>query len=144
MEAPSIAAINAWAPLLEVLPLLMEKTLHSASGSEMVKNVRKIKVALPFTTDDQVNPIPFMTMLLKTAKLLDNISNLKSNNPWCSPIKNLDDFTKITNTDKYVMELHTIIIKKQFVFFILLESNCSFHNIKFNMKMFEWLKENKH
>jgi hypothetical protein len=133
MEAPSIAAINAWAPLLEVLPLLMEKTLHSASGSEMVKNVSKIKVALPFTTDDQ-----------KTAKLLDNTSNLKSNNPWCSPIKNLDDFTKITNTDKYVMELHTIIIKKQFVFFILLESNCSFHKIKFNMKMFEWLKENKH
>jgi hypothetical protein len=83
------------------------------SGSEMAKNVCKMKVALLFTADDQVNLIPFMTMLLKTAELLDNMSNLKSNDPLCSPIENVDDITKIMNNDKYVMDLHTIVIKKQ-------------------------------
>jgi hypothetical protein len=42
------------------------------------------------------------------------------------------------------MDLHTIFVKKQFVFFILLESNSSFHDIKFNTTMFAWLKDFKH
>jgi hypothetical protein len=113
-------------------------------GSEMAKNVRKMKVSLPFTADDKVNPIPFMMMLLMTAKLLDPKSSLKSNDPMCSPIEIVDDITKITNLDKYVTDLHTIVVKKQFVFFILLESNSSFHDIKFNTTMFAWLKDNKH
>jgi hypothetical protein len=114
------------------------------TGSEMTKNVRKMKVSLPFTADNKVNPIPFMTMLLTTAKLLDPKSSLKSNDPMCSPIEIIDDIAKITNLDKYVMDLHTIVIKKQFVFFILLNSNSSFHDIKFNTTMFTWLKDNKH
>jgi hypothetical protein len=113
-------------------------------GSEMAKNMRKMKVSLPFTADDKVNPIPFMTMLLTTAKLLDPKSSLKLNDPMCSPIEIIDDMAKITNLDKYVTDLHTIVIKKQFVFFILLESNSSFHDIKFNTTMFAWLKDNKH
>jgi hypothetical protein len=112
------------------------------TGSEMTKNVCKMKVSLPFTTNDKVNPIPFMTMLLTTAKLLDPKSSLKSNDPMCSPIKIINDITKITNFDKYVIDLHTIVIKKQFVFFILLRSNSNFHDIKFNTTMFTWLKDN--
>jgi hypothetical protein len=135
-EAPSIAAINAWAPLLEVLPLLMEKTLLSVFLKQQKMCVQcKMQVALLFTADDQVNPIPFMTMLLKTAKLLDNMFNLKFNDPLCYPIENIDDITKITNIDKYVIDLHTIVIKKQFAFFILLEFNSSLHSIKLNMMM---------
>jgi hypothetical protein len=72
------------------------------NGSEMTKNVRKMKVSLPFTADDKVNPIPFMTMLLTTAKQLDSKSSLNLNDPMCSPIEIVDDIAKITNLDKYI------------------------------------------
>jgi hypothetical protein len=77
------------------------------NGSEMMKNMRKMKVSLPFTADNKVNPIPFMTMLLSTAKLLDPKSSLKSNDPMCSPIEIIDDIAKITNLDKYVGMWHS-------------------------------------
>lgn len=66
-----------------------DKESFMLSGSKTVKNVMKLKAALPFTADDRVNPIPLMEMLLKTTKLFDPTSCFMSNNPLCTPIKKL-------------------------------------------------------
>jgi hypothetical protein len=42
------------------------------------------------------------------------------------------------------MDLQTNVIKKQFAYFIVLETNTSFHNLKFNKEMFAWLREKNH
>jgi hypothetical protein len=42
------------------------------------------------------------------------------------------------------MDLQTNVIKKQFTYFIVLETNTSFHNLKFNKEMFAWLREKNH
>jgi hypothetical protein len=68
------------------------------SGSKMATNKQMLKVAVPFTADDKVNPTPVLTMLLKTCKFLDANSRLKSNDPLFSPIvlhKNCHIFYKI-------------------------------------------------
>jgi hypothetical protein len=41
------------------------------SGAKMVTNDLKMKVSVPFTADDKVNPIPAVSMILKTAQLFD-------------------------------------------------------------------------
>lgn len=116
------------------------------SGSKTAENELKLKVSLPFTADDQVNPIPLMEMLLKTALLFDPTSSIKSNNPLCSSIDKVDDIAKIpaTNVEKYVMDLQTVAAKKQFVFFITLKTNAAFHRLKFNRQLFNWLTENNY
>jgi hypothetical protein len=42
------------------------------------------------------------------------------------------------------MDLQTNVIKKQFAYFIILETNTSFHNLKLNKEMFAWLREKNH
>jgi len=113
------------------------------SGTEMATNVMKVKIASPFTADDRVNPIPALTMLLSTALLLDPNSRIKSNDPTCSPIDKVADIAKTTNIDKYAVDLQTNAIKKQFVYFVTLDTTISFQNLKLAKKMYAWLKENK-
>jgi hypothetical protein len=75
------------------------------SGTERATNVIKVKVSLPFTADDRVNPIPALTMLLETALVMDPNSRMKSNDPLCSLIDKVADITKMTNVDKYTVDL---------------------------------------
>jgi hypothetical protein len=104
-----------------------------------------MKVSVPFTADDKVNPIPAVSMILKTAQLFDPKAHIKSIDPVCSPIENVSNVTKIgNNIEKYIMDLQTNIIKKQFAYFIILETNTSFHNLKLNKEMFAWLREKNH
>jgi hypothetical protein len=111
----------------------------------MATNDLKLKIAIPFTADDQVNPIPFLCMVLVTAKLLDPQSHLRSNDPMYSPIENATSPKSRTNIcEKYVMDLQTVVARKQFIFFIVLKTQTNFHDIKYNKKMFGWLKDNKH
>jgi hypothetical protein len=103
----------------------------------------KVKIASPFTTNDCVNPIPALTMLLTTALMLDPNSSIKSNDPMCSPIDKVADIAKTTNIDKYAIDLQTSAIKKHFVYFVTLETTISFQNLKLAKKMYAWLKESK-
>jgi hypothetical protein len=114
------------------------------SGSELTTNVLNVKVSTPFTADDQVNPIEALTMILKAALMMDPNAHIMSNDPTCSPINKISDIAKISNIDKYAIDLQTNTIKKQFVYFITLETTVSFHNLKFNKELYAWLKENKH
>jgi hypothetical protein len=113
------------------------------SGAEMATNIMKVKIASPFFADDRVNLIPALTMLLITALMLDPNSRIKSNDPTCSPIDKVADTAKTTNIDKYSVDLQTNAIKKQFVYFVTLETTISFQNLKLAKKMYAWLKENK-
>jgi hypothetical protein len=115
------------------------------SGAKMATNDLKLKVSVPFTADDKVNPIPAVSMLLKTAQLFDPKAHIKSMDPTCSPIENISNIAKLgQNIEKYVMDLQTNVIKKQFAYFIVLETNTRFHNLKFNKEMFAWLREKNH
>jgi hypothetical protein len=115
------------------------------SGAKMATNNLKMKVSVPFTADDKVNPIPAVSMLLKTAQLFDPKARIKSMDPACSPIENVSDMAKLgQNIEKFVMDLQTNVIKKQFAYFIVMETNTSFHNLKFNKEMFAWLREKNH
>jgi hypothetical protein len=105
------------------------------SGTEMATNIMKVKIASLFTADDRVNPIPALTMLLTTALMLDPNSRIKSNDPTCSPIDKVADIAKTTNIDKYAVDLQTDAIKKQFVYFVTLETTISFQNLKLAKKM---------
>jgi hypothetical protein len=113
------------------------------SGTEMATNVMKVKIASPFTADDRVNPIPGLSMLLTTALMLDPNSCIKSNDPTCSPIDKVADIAKTSNIDEYTVDLQTNAIKKQFIYFVTLETTISFQNLKLAKKMYAWLKENK-
>jgi hypothetical protein len=113
------------------------------SGTEMATNVMKVKVSSPFTANDRINPIPALTMLLERALVMDFNSRIKSNNLSCSPIDKVADITKMTNVDKYAVNLQTNAIKKQFVFYATLETTISFQNLKLSKKMYAWLKDNK-
>jgi hypothetical protein len=114
------------------------------SSSKPAKNKLKLKVALPFTTDDKVHLCPIMEMILKTTLMFDPMSCFKFNNPLCSPINKVKDITKIPEAtiEKYVMDLQTVITKKQFVFFLTLETTTLFSHLKFNKKLFNWLTNN--
>jgi hypothetical protein len=90
------------------------------SGTEMAANIIEVKVSSPFTADDCVNPIPALTMLLETALVMDPNSHIKSNDPLCSPINKVTDIAKMTNVDKYAVDLQTNTIKKQFVYYVTL------------------------
>jgi hypothetical protein len=114
------------------------------SVSNLATNEQKLKVAVPFTADDKVNPTPALSMLLKTCKYLDTNSHLKSNDPFFSSIENIDDVAKITNIEKYVSDLQTNVQKHQFVYFVTLETTVSFLDLKYNKAMFSWLCENQH
>jgi hypothetical protein len=83
------------------------------SGAKMATNDFKMKVCVLFTADDKVNPIPAVSMILKTAQLFDPKAHIKSINPVCSPIENVSDVAKIgNNIEKYIMDLQTNVIKK--------------------------------
>jgi hypothetical protein len=114
------------------------------SSSKPVKHELKLKAALPFTTDDKVHLCLIMEMILKTTLMFDPMSCFKSNNPLCSPIDKVKDIAKIPEAtiEKYVMDLQTIIMKKQFVFFLTLETTTLFSHLKFNKKLFNWLTDN--
>jgi hypothetical protein len=75
--------------------------------------------------------------------MLDPNSCIKSNNPTFSPIDKVVDIAKTTNIDKYAVNLQTNAIKKQFVYFVTLETTISFQNLKLAKQMYAWLKENK-
>ncbi len=62
------------------------------------------------------------------------------------PIKTAKDVTKIPNAniEKYVMDLQTVAVKKQFIFFLVLKTSASFTQLKFNRKLFNWLQENNY
>ncbi len=113
------------------------------SGKEMATNDMKVKIASPFTANDCVNPIPALTMLLTTALMLDPNFRIKSNDPTCSPIDKVADIAKTSNIDNYTVDLQTNAIKKQFIYFVTLETTISFQNLKLAKKMYAWLKENK-
>jgi hypothetical protein len=66
-----------------------------------------MKVSIPFTADDKVNPIPALTMILKASKYLDAHSCIRCNDPMFADIKNVDYVAKITDIDKFVSVLQT-------------------------------------
>jgi hypothetical protein len=73
------------------------------SGAKMAMNDLKMKVSVPFTANDKVNPIPAVSMILKTAQLFDPKAHIKSIDPVCSPIENISDVMKIGNSiEKYI------------------------------------------
>ncbi len=113
------------------------------SGTEIAANIMKVKVSLPFTANDHVNPIPALTMLLETALVMDPNSHIKSNDPSCSLIDKVTDITKMTNVNKYAVNLQTNAIKKQFVYYVTLETTISFQNLKLSKTRYAWLKDNK-
>jgi hypothetical protein len=113
------------------------------SGTEMAKNVMKVKIASPFTANDRVNPIPALIMLLTTALMMDPNSCIKSSDPTYSLIDKVTNIAKTSNIDKYTVNLQTNAIKKQFVYFVTLKTTISFQNLKLAKKMYTWLKENK-
>jgi hypothetical protein len=83
------------------------------SGAKMATNNLMLKVSVPFTADDKVNPIPAVSMLLKTAQLFDPKARIKLMDPTCSMIENVSDIAKLgQNIEKYVMDLQTNVIKK--------------------------------
>jgi hypothetical protein len=100
------------------------------SCTEMATNVMKVKVSSPFTINDQVNPIPALTMLLETALVMDPNYCIKSDNSLCSPIDKVAGIAKMKNIDKYAIDLQTNAIKKQFVYFVTLETTISFQHLK--------------
>ena len=114
------------------------------SGSKMVTNAIKMKVSVPFTADDKVNPIPALTMILKASKYLDAHSRIKSNDPMFADIENVNDVAKITDIDKFVSDLQTNVHKKQFVWFFTLDTTVSFSDLKYNKQLFSWLREHQH
>jgi hypothetical protein len=105
------------------------------SGTEMATNIMKVKITSPFTAEDRVNPIPALTMLLTTALMMDPSSHIKSNDPTCSLIFKVVDIAKTSNIDKYAIDLQTSAIKKQFIYFVTLETTISFHNLKLAKQM---------
>jgi hypothetical protein len=110
----------------------------------MATNAIKMKVSVLFTTNDKVNPIPALTMILKASKYLDAHSHIKSNAPMFADIKNVNDVAKITNIDKFVSDLQTNVHKKQFVWFFTLDTTISFSDLKYNKQLFSWLCEHQH
>jgi hypothetical protein len=114
------------------------------SGSKMATNAIKMKVSVPFTTNDKVNPIPALTMILKASKYLDAHSHIKSNDPMFADIINVNDVAKITDIDKFVSDLQTNVHKKQFVWFFTLDTTISFSNLKYNKQLFSWMREHQH
>ena len=77
--------------------------LHSGkgfklSGSKMVKNEMKLRVAAPFTSDNKVNPIPMLSKVLETALLLDPTSCLKALKPSMTLLQQLMRFKKMTKS----------------------------------------------
>jgi hypothetical protein len=114
------------------------------SGSKMATNAIKMKVSVPFTADDKVNPIPALTMILKVSKYLDVHSHIKSNDPMFADIENVNNVAKITDIDKFVLDLQTNVHKKQFVWFFTLDTTVSFFNLKYNKQLFSWLCEHQH
>jgi hypothetical protein len=110
------------------------------SGTEMATNIMKVKITSLVTANDCVNPIPALTMLLTTALMLDPNSRIMSNDPTCSLIDKVADIAKTSNIDKYDIDLQTNTIKKQFVYFVTLETTISFQNLKLAKKMYAWLK----
>jgi hypothetical protein len=114
------------------------------SGSKMATNAIKMKVSVPFTADDKVNPIPSLTMILKVSKYLDVHSHIKSNDPMFADIENVNNVAKITDIDKFVLDLQTNVHKKQFVWFFTLDTTVSFFNLKYNKQLFSWLCEHQH
>ena len=75
--------------------------LHSGkgfklSGSKMVKNEMKLRVATPFTAN-QVNPIPMLSKVWEMTLLLDPTSCLKAPKSSLSPIMAVN---KILEDDK--------------------------------------------
>ena len=77
-----------WAIHLMALPLLATTCGEGfmLSGSEMVKNEMKLRVATLFTANDKVNPIPMLNKVLEMALLLDPTSCLKAPKSSLSPI----------------------------------------------------------
>jgi hypothetical protein len=72
---------------------------------------------------------------------MDPNSCIKSDDPSCSPIDKIADITKTANLDKYAINLQTNAIKKQFVYFVTLETTVGFKALKLSRKMYAWLKE---
>jgi hypothetical protein len=61
------------------------------SGAKMATNDLKLKVSVPFTANDKVNPIPAVSMLLKTSQLFDPKARIKLMDPACSLIENISN-----------------------------------------------------
>ena len=115
-----------------------------ARGFETAKNQLKLRLAMPFTADDRVNPIPMLGKLLETALLYDPGSCLKSFKSSFSPIMSVNEIPKDEKVFAYAFDLQCLAAKKQFVFFALLETNISFNTLKFNTVLFNWLLKNKY
>jgi hypothetical protein len=54
------------------------------------------------------------------------------------------DVAKITDIDKVVSDLQTNVHKKQFVWFFTLDTTVSFSDLKYNKRLFSWLREHQH
>ena len=111
--------------------------LHSGkgfklSGSVMAKNELKLCLAMPFTTDNKVNPIPLLGKLLETAKMFDPSSCLKSANPSLSPITMASKIPKDEKIFEYAYDLQTLATKQQFVFFAIPASKTSSTPVPFS------------
>ena len=115
-----------------------------AHGFEMVKNQMKLCLAMPFTSNDKVNPIPMLGKLLEMALLYDPSSCLKSSKSLVSPIMSVNEILKDEKVFDYAFDLQCLAAKKQFVFFALLETNVSFNTLKFNTVLFNWLLKNRY
>jgi hypothetical protein len=82
------------------------------SGAKMVMNNLKMKVSVPFTTNDKVNLISAVSKILKTSQLFDPKASIKLIDPVCSLIANISDVAKIgNNIEKYIMDLQINVIK---------------------------------
>jgi hypothetical protein len=110
----------------------------------MATNAIKMKASVPVTADDKVNPISALTMIFKASKYLDVHSRIKSNDPMFADIENVNDVAKITNIDKFVLDLQTNVHKKQFVWFFTLDTTISFSDLKYHKQLFSWLHEHQH
>jgi hypothetical protein len=122
---------------------------HGGSGfnvfePEMEMKHMKMKVSIPFTMDDKVNPVPCMQKVLEVAQQFDARSSLQSSDPMCSPIVNVADIAKLPDPTKYAMDLQSNAIKKQFQYFIILETSVAFPMLKQSTPLYSWLRETKH
>jgi hypothetical protein len=97
----------------------------------------------PITIDDKVNPIPALQKVLEAVKIFDSNFCLKSNNPMFSPIINFGNVAKISNIEKYAMDIQSNAIKKQFSYFIIFETTISFPMLKESNNSWSWLCEMK-
>ena len=126
-----------------------DNNLHSGegfklSGSKMVKNKMKLRVAThsPQMTRSS-NPIPMLSKVLEMALLLDPTSCLKAPKSSLSPIMAVNEIPKDDKIFAYAFDLQWLATKKQFVFFILLETSIGFNDLKLNSSFFTWLMKNK-